>query len=822
MAKKEDAITPQKPENIQGVNIEEEMKSSYIDYAMSVIVGRALPDVRDGFKPVHRRILYGMWEMGLDHNKAYRKSAKIVGEVMGNYHPHGDSAIYDSMVRMAQEWNLRYPLVDGQGNFGSVDGDPPAAMRYTEARLSKISQEVLADIDKDTVDFGPNYDESREEPLVLPVKIPNLLVNGSSGIAVGMATNIPPHNLGEVVDALCALIDDPDITIEALMKFVKAPDFPTAGFILGKDGIKDTYRTGRGSLTIQARAEVEPDKKDRERIVVTELPYQVNKAALIESMAELVRDKRIEGIRDLRDESDRDGMRIVIELSQGAVAQVVLNQLYKHTNLRTTMGVIMLALVNNQPRVLNLKGLLHYFIEHRRDVVLRRTRFELAKAERRAHILEGYKIALANLDKVIAIIRKSKSTEEARDGLMKAFSLTEIQTNAILELRLQQLTNMERQKIEDEYLALIKLIEQLKALLNSEKKLMAGIKEELLKVKLDYGDVRRTQLAAKAGELNVEDLVADEDVVVTFSHAGYVKRVPASAYKAQKRGGKGVAAMGTREEDFVERLFVASTHDTLLIFTNLGKVYWKRVFEIPEASRAAKGKHLSSLLPIRQEGIAAVFAIKDLNKEKADLVMCTKQGLVKKTALQEYSNPRSAGITAITLTKGDELIGVQMTDDRNDLIMATHEGMSIRFPLKEVREIGRTGQGVKGISLEKDDYVVDMVVVVDPKGSLLTIGESGYGKRTELTEYRVQGRSGKGLINVKVTEKTGKVVGVKPVADDDELMLITNVGTMLRMKVGDIKTTGRNTQGVRVIKVKEDDRVVAVAQLAAKDEEEAE
>ena len=822
MAKKEDAITPQKPENIQGVNIEEEMKSSYIDYAMSVIVGRALPDVRDGFKPVHRRILYGMWEMGLDHNKAYRKSAKIVGEVMGNYHPHGDSAIYDSMVRMAQEWNLRYPLVDGQGNFGSVDGDPPAAMRYTEARLSKISQEVLADIDKDTVDFGPNYDESREEPLVLPVKIPNLLVNGSSGIAVGMATNIPPHNLGEVVDALCALIDDPDITIEALMKFVKAPDFPTAGFILGKDGIKDTYRTGRGSLTIQARAEVEPDKKDRERIVVTELPYQVNKSALIESMAELVRDKRIEGIRDLRDESDRDGMRIVIELSQGAVAQVVLNQLYKHTNLRTTMGVIMLALVNNQPRVLNLKGLLHYFIEHRRDVVLRRTRFELAKAERRAHILEGYKIALANLDKVIAIIRKSKNTEEARDGLMKAFNLTEIQTNAILELRLQQLTNLERQKIEDEYLGLIKLIEQLKALLNSEKKLMAGIKEELIKVKLEYGDVRRTQLAAKAGELNVEDLVADEDVVVTFSHAGYVKRVPASAYKAQKRGGKGVAAMGTREEDFVERLFVASTHDTLLIFTNLGKVYWKRVFEIPEASRAAKGKHLSSLLPIRQEGIAAVFAIKDLNKEKADLVMCTKQGLVKKTALQEYSNPRSAGITAITLTKGDELIGVQMTDDKNDLIMATHEGMSIRFPLKEVREIGRTGQGVKGISLEKDDYVVDMVVVIDPKGSLLTIGESGYGKRTELSEYRVQGRSGKGLINVKVTEKTGKVVGVKPVADDDELMLITNVGTMLRMKVGDIKTTGRNTQGVRVIKVKEDDRVVAVAQLAAKEEEEGE
>jgi DNA gyrase subunit A len=820
MAKKEEALPVD--QNIQGVNIEEEMKSSYIDYAMSVIVGRALPDVRDGFKPVHRRCLYAMWEMGLDHNKPYRKSAKIVGEIMGNYHPHGDSSIYDTLVRMAQSWNLRYPLVDGQGNFGSVDGDPPAAMRYTEARLEKISQEVLNDIDKDTVEFGPNYDESREEPLVLPVKIPNLLVNGSSGIAVGMATNIPPHNLGEVVDGLVALIDDPEITIDGLMRHIKGPDFPTAGYILGKDGIKDAYRKGRGSLVIQAKAEVEPDKKDRERIIVTELPYQVNKANLIENMANLVRDKKIEGIRDLRDESDRDGMRIVIELASGATAQVVLNQLYKHTNLRTSFGIILLALVNNQPRVLNLKGLLHYFVEHRKDVVTRRTRFELAKAERRAHILEGYKIALANLDKVIALIRKSKNTEEARQGLMKAFKLSEVQATAILELRLQQLTNLERQKIDDEYLGLIKLIEQLKALLGSEKKLLGVIKEELLAVKGAYGDARRTQLTAKADELNVEDLVADEDVVVTFSHAGYVKRVPASAYKAQKRGGKGVAAMGTREEDFVERLFVASTHDTLLIFTSVGKVYWKRVFEIPEATRQAKGKHLSSLLPIRQESIAAVFAIKDLNKDKADLIMCTKQGLIKKTGLQEYANPRSAGITAITLTKGDELIGVRMASDKQDLIMATHEGMSIRFPLKEVREIGRTGQGVKGITLEKGDYVVDMVIVADPKGSLLTIGESGYGKRTELTEYRVQGRAGKGLINVKVTEKTGKVVGVKPVTDDDELMLITSTGTMLRMKVSDIKTTGRNTQGVRVIKVKGDDRVVAVANLAAKEEEEGE
>jgi DNA gyrase subunit A len=821
MAKKEEQA-PVQDKNIIGVNIEEEMKSSYIDYAMSVIVGRALPDVRDGFKPVHRRCLYAMWEMGLDHNKPYRKSAKIVGEIMGNYHPHGDSSIYDTLVRMAQDWNLRYTLVDGQGNFGSVDGDPPAAMRYTEARLAKISQEILADIDKDTVEFGPNYDESREEPLVLPVKIPNLLVNGSAGIAVGMATNIPPHNLGEVIDGVCALIDEPDITIDGLMKHIKAPDFPTAGFIMGKDGIKDAYRTGRGSLTIQAKAEVEPDKKDRERIIITELPYQVNKANLIEAIAGLVRDKKIEGIRDLRDESDRDGMRVVIELASGAVAQVVLNQLYKHTSLRTTFGVILLALVNNQPRVLNLKGLLHYFVEHRKDVVLRRTRFDLAKAERRAHILEGYKIALANLDKVIALIRKSKNTEEAREGLMKTFKLTEVQANAILELRLAQLTNLERNKIDEEYLALIKLIEQLKALLGSEKKLMSAIKDELAAVKAAYGDARRTQILAKAGELAVEDLVADEDVVVTFSHAGYLKRVPASAYKAQKRGGKGVAAMGTREEDFVERLFVASTHDTLLIFTSVGKVYWKRVFEIPEATRQAKGKHLSSLLPIKQESIAAVFAIKDLNKEKADLVMGTKQGLIKKTSLQEYSNPRAAGITAITLTKGDELISVQMATDKQDLIMATHEGMSIRFPLKEVREIGRTGQGVKGISLDKGDYVVDMVVVSDPKGSLLSIGQSGYGKRTELSEYRVQGRSGKGLINVKVTDKTGKVVAVKPVTDEDELMLITSTGIMLRMKVSDIKTTGRNTQGVRVIKIKDDDRVVAVANLAAKDEEEGE
>jgi DNA gyrase subunit A len=818
MAKKEDAIAITPPENIRGVNIEDEMKASYIDYAMSVIVGRALPDVRDGLKPVHRRVLYGMWEMGLEHNKAYRKSAKIVGEVMGNYHPHGDASIYDTMVRMAQDWNLRYPLVDGQGNFGSVDGDPPAAMRYTEARLSKISQEVLADIEKDTVEFGPNYDESREEPLVLPVKLPNLLINGSAGIAVGMATNIPPHNLREVIDGVCALIDDPEISIDDLMKHIKGPDFPTGGFLLGKDGIKNAYKTGRGSLTIQAKVSVEEDKRDRERIIVTELPYQVNKSTLLETIASLVRDKKLEGIRDLRDESDREGMRIVIELASGAVAQVVLNQLYKHTSLRTSFGVIMLALVDNQPRVLNLKGMLHYFIEHRKDVIVRRTRFELDKAERRAHILEGYKIALDNLDKVIKLIRSSKNTEEAKRGLMATFKLSELQATAILELRLQQLTNMERKKIDDEYLELIKLIESLKALLASEKKIYALVKSETLAVKEAYGDERRTQFLAKAEDLAVEDLVAESEVVVTISHQGYLKRLPAETYRAQKRGGKGVAAMGTREEDFVERLFIASTHDMLLIFTNMGKVYWKRVFEIPEANRTAKGKHISSLLPIKQEAIAAVFAVKNF-EDKTALVMATKQGLVKKTSLQEYANPRGAGIIAITLTKGDELIGVQMGTDKQDMVLATREGQSIRFPLKEVREIGRTGQGVKGITLDKTDLVVGMEVVSDPKGSLLTIMDLGYGKRTELGEYRTQGRAGKGLINVKVTPKTGKVVAVKPVRDEDELMLITASGTMLRMKVSDVHTTGRNTQGVRVIKISEKDHVVAVAQLAAKDEE---
>jgi len=808
-------------EKILPVNIEEEMKHSYIDYAMSVIVGRALPDVRDGLKPVHRRLLYAMWEMGLDPSKPYRKSAKIVGEVMGNYHPHGDSAIYDTMVRLAQEWNMRYPLVDGQGNFGSVDGDPPAAMRYTEARLAKVSGEMLADIEKETVDFVPNYDESRLEPVILPVKLPNLLVNGSAGIAVGMATNIPPHNLGEVADALCMLIDNPEATVDELAKVVKGPDFPTGGYILGRDGIRDAFRTGRGSIQLQAKASIETDKKDREKIVVHELPYQVNKAMLIEAMAELVREKKVEGVKDLRDESDREGMRIVIELQKDANAQVLLNQLYKHTNLRTSFSIIMLALVDGQPRILNLKGLLHFFIQHRKEIIVRRAKFELAKAERRAHILEGYKIALDNLDAVIKLIRASKNTEEAREGLMKRFKLSEIQAVAILELRLQSLTNLERKKIDDEYLEVIKTIERLKGLLASDKKILGLIKEETLAVKEQYGDPRRTEIIAKAQDLTVEDLIAEEQMVVTLSHGGYIKRLPVGTYRSQKRGGKGIAAMGTKEEDFVEALFVASTHDVLLVFTNIGKVHWLKVFEIPETSRAAKGKHISNLLQMaKDEQVASVIAVRDF-KQEAFLVMGTRKGLVKKTKLEAYGNPRNGGIIAITLTEGDTLIDVQLGTDKEDLVLATFEGMAIRSSLEEVREVGRVGQGVKGVTLEKKDYVVGMEVVRDPKGTLLTVTEHGFGKRTDLEEYRQQGRGGKGLINMKVTDKTGNVVAVRSVRDDDELMVISTNGTMLRMKIADIKTIGRNTQGVRLIRLQDQEQVGAVARvIASKDDEE--
>ena len=800
------------------VNIEEEVKSSYIDFAMSVIVGRALPDVRDGLKPVQRRILYAMNEMGLHHNKPYRKSAKVVGEVLGNYHPHGDIAVYESMVRMVQDFVYRYPLLDGQGNFGSIDGDPPAAMRYTEIKLSAIAEEILVDIDKNTVDFVPNYDQSKEEPVVLPTKLPNLLINGCSGIAVGMATNIPPHNLSEVVDALIMLIDDPDVSIEKLMTCIKAPDFPTGGYILGEDGIKDAYKTGRGSLTLQARTKIENVKGGKERIIIYEIPYQVNKSQLIESIANLVRDKKIEGISDVRDESDKEGIRIVIDIRRDENAQIILNQLFKHTSLRTTFGVIMLALVDGEPQILNLKGILTQYIDYRRNVVVRRTKFELDKAEKRLHIIEGLRIALKELNKIIKLIRSSKDTETAKKGLIKNFKLSPIQAQAILDMRLQQLTNLERDKIEEEYKELIKLISKLKDILANPKKVLSLIKEELIELKKKYGDGRRTEVIGKVEEIKVEDLIKEEDVVVTLSHAGYVKRLPVSSYKAQKRGGKGITGMETKEEDFVEDLFITTTKDYLLLFTNKGKVFWLKVYEIPEAGRYSKGKPIVNLINIdKEEIITAAISVKEF-KDDMYLVMATKQGLVKKTKLSEYSNPRSTGIIAIKLREKDELIGVKITTGKEDVILATRNGYAIRFKEDEIREIGRTGIGVKGIKLRKEDYVVGMEVVKG-KASLLTVTENGYGKRTDLGAYRVQSRGGKGLINIKTEDRNGLVVGIKEVTEDDEIMVITTSGLVIRIKVSDIRITGRSTMGVRLIKLDKEDKVTAVARLAVKDEE---
>ena len=800
------------------VNIEEEVKSSYIDFAMSVIVGRALPDVRDGLKPVQRRILYAMNEMGLHHNKPYRKSAKVVGEVLGNYHPHGDIAVYESMVRMVQDFVYRYPLLDGQGNFGSIDGDPPAAMRYTEIKLSAIAEEILVDIDKNTVDFVPNYDQSKEEPVVLPTKLPNLLINGCSGIAVGMATNIPPHNLSEVVDALIMLIDDPDVSIEKLMTCIKAPDFPTGGYILGEDGIKDAYKTGRGSLTLQARTKIENVKGGKERIIIYEIPYQVNKSQLIESIANLVRDKKIEGISDVRDESDKEGIRIVIDIRRDENAQIILNQLFKHTSLRTTFGVIMLALVDGEPQILNLKGILTQYIDYRRNVVVRRTKFELDKAEKRLHIIEGLRIALKELNKIIKLIRSSKDTETAKKGLIKNFKLSPIQAQAILDMRLQQLTNLERDKIEEEYKELIKLISKLKDILANPKKVLSLIKEELIELKKKYGDGRRTEVIGKVEEIKVEDLIKEEDVVVTLSHAGYVKRLPVSSYKAQKRCGKGITGMETKEEDFVEDLFITTTKDYLLLFTNKGKVFWLKVYEIPEAGRYSKGKPIVNLINIdKEEIITAAISVKEF-KDDMYLVMATKQGLVKKTKLSEYSNPRSTGIIAIKLREKDELIGVKITTGKEDVILATRNGYAIRFKEDEIREIGRTGIGVKGIKLRKEDYVVGMEVVKG-KASLLTVTENGYGKRTDLGAYRVQSRGGKGLINIKTEDRNGLVVGIKEVTEDDEIMVITTSGLVIRIKVSDIRITGRSTMGVRLIKLDKEDKVTAVARLAVKDEE---
>ena len=811
-------------ERLGHIAIEDEMKSSYLDYAMSVIVGRALPDVRDGLKPVHRRILYGMNEMGLASNRAYRKSAKIVGEIMGNYHPHGDTAIYDTLVRMAQDFNMRYPLVDGQGNYGSMDGDSPAAMRYTEARMTKLAEDLLADIDKDTVDFGPNYDESLQEPLVLPTRVPNLLINGAGGIAVGYATNIPTHNLGEVIDGLLLLLENQDVTIAELMQKIQGPDFPTAGFIYGKSGIKDAYETGRGLLKLRAKVVVETDERtDRERLIVTEIPYQVNKAKLIEKIAELIQDDRLKGISDLRDESsDREGVRVVIELKRNEIPLIVLNNLYKHTQLETTFGVIMLALVNHRPEVLNLKQILHHFLEHRREVVVRRTAFELRKAEERAHILEGLKIALDHLDAVIALIRASQSPDEARAGLMRQFSLSQIQATAILDMRLQRLTQLERTKLVEEYQEVLKQIEYLKSVLASEALVRSIIKDELTQIRDEYKDDRRTQIVKEEAEINIEDLIAEEEVVVTISHSGYIKRNAASLYRAQRRGGKGKIGMGIKDEDFVVNLFTASTHDTLLFFTDAGKVYWLKVHEIPEASRAAKGKALVNLLALTgSEKVTATLPVKEYREDRV-IVMATKKGLVKKTELAAYSNPRQGGIIALGLESGDKLIGVQLTDGHREILLGTKQGITIRFKEEEVRPMGRMAYGVKGITLEEGNDVIGMETITpDSTTAILTVTEGGYGKRTPVGEYRIQGRGGKGIISVKTTERNGQAVGFLQVRDDDEIMLMAAQGKVLRCKVDDIREIGRNTQGVRILDLDGDeDRVVAVARLAEPSERE--
>jgi DNA gyrase subunit A len=805
-------------ERLGYIAIEDEMKSSYLDYAMSVIVGRALPDVRDGLKPVHRRILFGMNEMGLAHNRAYRKSAKIVGEIMGNYHPHGDSAIYDTLVRMAQDFNMRYPLVDGQGNYGSMDGDSAAAMRYTEARMTKLAEELLADIDKETVDFGPNYDESLQEPLVLPTRVPNLLINGAGGIAVGYATNIPTHNLGEVIDGLLLLIENPDVTIAQLMKKIPGPDFPTAGFIYGMGGIKDAYETGRGLLKVRAKVNVESDERtDRERLIVTEVPYQVNKAKLIEKIAELVQDERIKGIADLRDESsDREGVRVVIELKRGEIPLIVLNNLFKHTQLETTFGVIMLALVNNRPEVLNLKQILSHFLDHRREVIVRRTAFELRKAEERAHILEGLKIALDNLDAVIALIRRAQSPDEARAGLMSQFGLSEIQASAILEMRLQRLTQLERQKLIEEYKDVLKQIEYLKSILASPALVRKIIQDELAEIREAYKDERRTQIVKEEAEINLEDLIAEEEVVVTISHTGYIKRNAVSLYRAQRRGGKGKIGMGIKDEDFVETLFTASTHDSLLFFTDAGKVFWLKVHEIPEASRGAKGKALVNLLALsKDEKVTATMPVKEYRDDRF-VVMATKQGVIKKTELSAYSNPRQGGIIALSLDQGDKLIAVHVTDGSREMLLGTKQGITIRFKEDDVRSMGRTAHGVKGITLEAGDEVIGMETITpDSTTAILTVTEGGYGKRTPVNDYRVQGRGGKGIISVKTTERNGLAVGFLQVREGDEIMLMAAKGKLLRCKVDDIREVGRNTQGVRVLDLDgDDDRVVGVARLA--------
>jgi DNA gyrase subunit A len=799
------------------VNIEDEMKKSYMDYAMSVIIGRALPDVRDGLKPVHRRILYAMNELNNDWDKPYKKSARIVGDVIGKYHPHGDMAVYDSIVRMAQDFSLRYPLIDGQGNFGSIDGDPPAAMRYTEIRMSKLSSEVLADIDKETVDFVPNYDESLVEPSVLPSKLPNLIVNGSSGIAVGMATNIPPHNITETINGLIALIENPDLSVEELMKHLPGPDFPTGGFIYGKEGIKAAYETGKGVIQLRAKAIIERDHKgERENIVLTELPYQTNKAKLIERIAELVQEKMIGGISNIRDESDREGMRVVVELKRNEMAEVILNQLYKHTQMQTSFGIILLAIHQNQPKLLSLKELLQLFIQHRKEVVTRRSLFELKKAEARAHILEGLKKAIDQIDAVIATIKASKTPKEAKDRLIDRFSLSEEQAQAILEMRLQRLTNLEQRKIVEEYEETIKLIDRLKAILSSERLILNLIKEELISIRDTYGDERHTEIVEVAPEIRIEDLIAEEDMVVTITHTGYIKRNPISLYRSQHRGGKGKVGINVKEEDFVEDLFIASTHDYILFFTDAGKIHWMKVHEIPQAGRLTRGKAIVNLLNLSpEEKVTTILSLKDFAPGKF-ITFMTKRGVIKKTALEAYGNPRAGGIIAIHLDEADELISTKLTDDEQHLFIGTKIGKAIHFPENQIREMGRNARGVRGIRIAKGDEVVGMEVVA-PHTPILTVTENGYGKRSQASEYRIQNRGGSGIFTVKRTKKTGDVVGIKTVTDEDELMVISNKGKIIRLRAVDIPIQGRSTQGVRLITLEEGERVVAVAKLAEKE-----
>jgi len=806
-------------EKLVSVYIEDEMKASYISYAMSVIVGRALPDVRDGLKPVHRRILYAMRELGLEHSKPYKKCARIVGEVLGKYHPHGDTAVYDSLVRMVQDFSLRYPLIDGQGNFGSVDGDMAAAMRYTEARMAAIADEILSDIDKDTVKFSPNFDETLEEPTVLPARLPNLLVNGSSGIAVGMATNIPPHNLTEIADAIIELINNPESAIKDLMKIIKGPDFPTGGIICGREGIKSAYETGRGLLKIHARASIEKHKQGKEAIIITQIPYQVNKSKLIENMAGLVQDKKIEGISDIRDESDREGMRIVVEVKRDQNAEIILNQLYKHTQMEESFGIIMLALVNNKPKVLTLKEMLEAYVKHRCEIVRKRTQFELTKAERRAHILEGLKIAIDHLTQIIKTIRESKDPKAALAALMKNFDLSELQAQAILEMQLQRLTALERDKVENEYLELIKKIELYKAILKSEKRILEIVKDEVLDLKKKYGDERRTEIVGKVEDIEIEDLIKEEDMVITISHAGYLKRLPVDSYRRQKRGGTGVSGIDMKEEDFVEHLFIASTHEYILFFTNKGRVRWLKVYEIPQASRAARGKAVINLLQLEQgEGISSYVRVKEF-KEDNFVIMATKNGLIKKTDLMAYSNPRKGGIIGITLEEGDELIDVSLTDGTQEILMATHSGKAIRFPEKQVRDMGRGAKGVRGIRLAKKDKVIAMEVA-KKDSMVLTATSEGFAKRTAIDEYRKQSRGGKGVINVKVTEKNGAAVGLKIVNDQDELMVITVKGMIVRCSVKDIRDTGRSAQGVHIIKLESGDSVSSIAHVVPEEKEE--